>query len=321
MTALEAVSVYLPPARIPIQNLAGPLGLTDMQVRLFRRFHGLREVGRDPDSSLYDLLMSAAAGLDGLRGQEHRVRYVLHARAMPVVVPYPLNPLHDVCGALGLSHALAFTVTHQSCASGLLAIDLAGRLLAADSGPGSGGTGGQDDQGGPLALILSGEKAFTREAQMFADTTVFGEGAAACLVSAFGARDRLLSYASNVRGEFDSATGANEARLQREYRPSLAEVMLRALDEAGLTLDDIRLVLPHNVNMVTWQRMCVLLKFPRDRVLLDNIPTSGHVFCADMFANYQTARDRGLLEPGDRYLAAAVGAGGGATFAAMVFEH
>jgi 3-oxoacyl-[acyl-carrier-protein] synthase III len=315
MTALDAVSVYLPPVRVPIESLAGPLGLTDMQVKLFRRFHGLREVGRDPDASLYDLLMKAAAGLDALRGQEHRVRYVLYARAMPVVVPYPVNPLHEVCRALGLGHALAFTVTHQSCASGLLAIDMAGRLLAADVAD------GQDGQAAPLALILSGEKAFTREAQMFADTTVFGEGASACLVSAFGARDRMLAYASNVRGEFDTATGANDARLQREYRPSLAEVMRLALDAAGVALDDIRVVLPHNVNVVTWQRMCLLLKFPRDRVLLDNIPTSGHVFCADVFANYKTACERGLLQPGDRYLAAAVGAGGGATFAAMVFEH
>jgi 3-oxoacyl-[acyl-carrier-protein] synthase-3 len=40
-----------------------------------------------------------------------------------------------------------------------------------------------------------------------------------------------------------------------------------------------------------------------------------------MFANYQTACERGLLQPGDHYLAAAVGAGGGATFSAMVFEH
>ncbi len=315
MTALEAVSVYLPPTRIPIENLAGPLGLTDMQVRLFRRFHGLKEVGRDPDVSLYGLLMKAAAGLDALRGQEHRVRYVLYARTMPVVAPYPVNPLHEACRALGLDHALAFTVTHQSCASGLLAIDMAGRLLAADA------VDGQDGQPGALALILSGEKAFTREAQMFADTTFFGEGASACLVSAFGARDRLLSYASSVRGEFDSATGENDARLQREYRPSLAEVMRRALDEAGLALGDIRVVLPHNVNVVTWQRMCTLLKFPVDRVLLDNIPASGHVFCADVFVNYQTACHRGLLQPGDRYLAAAVGAGGGATFAAMVFEH
>jgi 3-oxoacyl-[acyl-carrier-protein] synthase-3 len=315
MTALEAVSVYLPPARIPIESLAGSLGLTDMQVKLFRRFHGLREISRDPDASLYDLLMKAAAGLDALRGQEHRVRYVLHARAMPVVGPYPVNPLHEVCRALGLDHALAFTVTHQSCAGGLLAIDMAGRLLAAETAD------EHDVEAGPLALILSGEKAFTRAAQVFADTTVFGEGSSACLVSAFGVRDRLLAYACNVRGEFDSATGENDARLQREYRPSLAEVIRRALDEAGLTLDDIRVVLPHNVNLVTWQRMCVLLKFPRDRVVLDNIATSGHVFCADVFVNYKTARARGLLQPGDRYLAAAVGAGGGATFAAMVFEH
>ena len=320
MTALEAVSVYLPPTRISVESLAGPLGLTEMQVKLFRRFHGLKEVGRDADASVYDLLMKAAAGLEELRGQEHRVRYVLYARTMPVITPYPVNPLHEVCRALRLGHALAFTVTHQSCASGLLAIDMAGRLLAADTaGPASNGDG--DAGSGPLALVLSGEKAFTREAQMFADTTVFGEGASACLVSAYGVRDRLLAYASNVRGEFDSATGENDARLQREYRPSLAAVMRQALDEAGLTLDDIRVVLPHNVNLVTWQRMCLLLGFPRDRVLLDNIPTSGHVFCADVFANYKTACERGLLEPGDRYLAAAVGAGGGATFAAMVFEH
>jgi len=315
MTALEAVSVYLPPERVPVESLAGPLGLTEMQVKLFRRFHGLREVGRDPDPSLQRLLMKAATGLDALRGQEHRVRYVLYARAMPVVAPYPANPLHEVCHELGLGHALAFTVTHQSCASGLLAIDMAGRLLAADAAD------GQDGQAAPLALVLSGEKAFTREAQLFADTTIFGEGASACLVSAFGDRDRMLAYASNVRGEFDSATGANDARLQREYRPSLAAVMRQALDEACVALDDIRVILPHNVNMVTWQRMCLLLKFPLDRVVLDNIPASGHVFCADVFANYKTACERGLLRPGDRYLAAAVGAGGGATFAAMVFEH
>ena len=315
MTALEAVSVYLPPARTPIENLAGPLGLTDMQVRLFRRFHGLREVSRDPDVSLYGLLMNAVAGLDALRGQEYRIRYVLYARTMPVVAPYPANPLHEVCATLGLDHAIAFTLTHQSCASGLLAIDMAGRLLAADAAAGPHG------QAEPLALVLCGEKAFTREAEMFAGTTIFGEGASACLVSAFGARDRLLAYASNVRGEFDSATGENDARLQREYRPSLAEVMRRALDEAGLALGDIRLVLPHNVNLVTWRRMCTLLNFPVDRVMLENIAACGHVFCADMFVNYQTACQRGLLRPGDRYLAAAVGAGGGATFAAMVFEH
>jgi 3-oxoacyl-[acyl-carrier-protein] synthase III len=321
MTALEAVSVYLPPVRVPIENLAGRLGLTHIQVRVFRRFHGLQAVGRDPDASPVELLMKAAEGLDALRGKEHRVRYILHARTMPVVAPYPVNPLHEVRHALGLDHALAFTVTHQSCASGLLAIDIAGRLLAGDIAAQAADAADRDPEAGPLALILTGEKAFTREAEVFPDTTMFGEGASACLVSAFGKRDRLLAYASNVRGEFDSATGENDARLQSEYRPCLAEVMRRALDEAGVALEDIRVVLPHNVNLVTWQRMCLLLDIPSERVLLDNIATGGHVFCTDVFANYRTACERGLLRRGDRYLAAAVGAGGAATFAAMVFEH
>jgi 3-oxoacyl-[acyl-carrier-protein] synthase III len=316
MTALEAVSVYLPPERVPVESLAGPYGLTEMQVKLYRRFHGLNDVGLDPELSLEELLLRAAAGLSMLPGREHRVRYVLYARMLPVVVPYPVNPLHEVCRKLGLENALAFAVTQQSCVSGLLAVDLAGRLLAADSAE------GQDPAGAPLALVLTGEKAFTREARWFLGTTIFSEGSAACLVSAAGTRDRLLAYACSVRGEFDTDLEPDPARFEREHRPFLADVIGQALQEAGLSLDEISLMLPGaNVSMVTWRRMCLYLKFPLDRVLLDNVSAAGHVFCVDAFANYQTARQRGLLRPGDRYLVAAAGAGGAATFAAMVFEH
>jgi 3-oxoacyl-[acyl-carrier-protein] synthase III len=330
LTALDEVSVYLPATRVPVERLAEPLGLSEMQVKLFRRFHKLGDILLDPDVSLYDLLLRAAGGLTALRGREQRVRYVLYGRAMPVVTPYPVNPLHDVCHALGLDHAVAFTLTQQSCASGLLAIDMAGRLLADDAARAADAADADDAKhagrspgaaGEPLALVLTGEKAFTRDARVLPETSIFGEGAAACLVSAGGARDRLLAYACSQRGEFDVVVGESAERFQREYRPSLAAVIRRALDEAAVALDDIALVLPHNVNFVTWQRLCRLLRFPLARVLVDNVPSNGHLFCADAFVNYRTARERGLLRPGDRYLVAAVGAGNGATFAAMVFEH
>ncbi|MFD0200907.1 MULTISPECIES: 3-oxoacyl-[acyl-carrier-protein] synthase III C-terminal domain-containing protein [Saccharothrix] len=309
MTALDAVSVYTPAFRVPIEDLADPLGLTDIQVRLFRRFHGLDQVRFAPDRSPGELLRAAVEGLAELRGQEHRVRYVIHGRAMPVVVPYPHNPLHDVCRQLGLGHALAFTVTQQSCASGLLAVELAGRLLAGDP----------DENA--LALVLTGEKAFTRHARLIPGTSLFGEGASACLVSANGPRDRMLSFVCAQRGDFDGEFGDREEEFQRQYRPSLAEVINRAVADAGLTLDDIRLVLPHNVNVVTWQRLCSLMGFPVQRVLLSNVPDHGHLFCTDAFANYRTARERDLLREGDHYLVATVGAGAGATFSAMVFQH
>lgn len=310
MTALEAVATYLPDRRVPIDVLVGQLGLPPMQVKLFKRFHGFREVRLDPGGTLLDLLLGAASRLEALRGREHQVRYVLHARSMPAVVPYPLNPLDELCRVLGLDHAVAFTVTHHACATGLLAVDIAGRLLADDGEPDA------------LALVLAGEKTFTRDAQLVPGTSVFGEASSACLVSSGGPRDRLLAYASVIRGEFnDRLEDLPElaARYEQEYPTSLAEAILAAVDRAGMRIDEVSLILPHNVNVVSWQRLSRRIGFPVGRVLLDNVPVTGHAFCADSFINYQTAADRGLLRPGDRYLIAAAGLG--ATFSAMVFEH
>jgi 3-oxoacyl-[acyl-carrier-protein] synthase-3 len=310
MTALHAVATYLPQQRVPIEDLAGQLGLTPMQVQLFKRFHGLAEVRMAPDQTLAGLLLSAVAQLGTLASDAHRVRYVLHARSVPVVAPYPVNPLHEVCHSLGLEHAAAFTVTHHACASGLLAVDVAGRLLAGDGDPDA------------LALILAGEKTFTLDARLVPETSIFGEGAAACLVGYRGDRDRLLSYAVSVRGEFGGRLAESPDLMdayQREYPESLAAVIAAAVEAAGVCLAEISLILPHNVNTVSWRRLCRKIGFPAGRVLLDNVPVTGHVFCADMFLNYRTAVDQGRLQPGDRYLIAAAGAG--ATFSAMVFEH
>jgi 3-oxoacyl-[acyl-carrier-protein] synthase-3 len=234
---------------------------------------------------------------------------VLHARAFPVVVPFPYNPLHELCRRLGLSHAQAFTVTQQSCASGLLALDLAGRLLAAAGDPDA------------LALVVAGEKAFTLDSRLLPDTTIFSEGASACLVRHDGPGDRLLAYASQPRGDFDGEPAEVAVRFQQAYQACMVGVIQGALAQAGLSLDDVSVILPHNVNLITWRRLAKRLGVPTSRVLLDNVPTAGHVFCVDAFLNYQTARDRGLLRPGDRFVVAAAGAGLGATFSAMVFEH
>lgn len=310
MTAIEAVASYLPEQRVSVEEVAGRVGVTSMQLRLFRRFLGLAEIRLDPDGNLLDLLSAALSRLDGLRGSEHRVRYVLYARTLPVVEPYPVNTLHELCQAFGLGHALSFTVTHHACATALLAVDVAGRLLAGDGDPDA------------LALVVAGEKAFTHDAQYIPGTSVFGEGAAACLLSLEGPRDRVLAYASNIRGEFDGRLDSQPemaGRFEREYLPSMAEAISAAISQAGLSLEDIGLILPHNVNTLSWQRLCRRIGFPTERVLLDNVQVTGHAFCADTFINYTTAAGRGLLRPGLRYLLA--GAGVGATFSAMVVEH
>ncbi|MGC5344672.1 3-oxoacyl-[acyl-carrier-protein] synthase III C-terminal domain-containing protein [Streptomyces sp. DT171] len=310
MTALRAVSAYLPPESVPVADLRTELGLNDDQLRVMRRVFGLSRVLREPEGTVADLMLATARRLDALRGREHLVRYVVHARTMPAVAPYPVNPLHEVRDALGLRHAQVFSVFQHACASGLLAVDMCGKLLAADGDPKA------------LALVLTGEKTFTPAARTVPGTAVNGEAAAAVLVGLGGDHDRVLGYATRTHGRFNAAlslTAEVAAQFQQAYPQALADVLLAAVERARTTLDELTLILPHNVNRVSWVRLCRDLGIPLEKVLLDNVPVTGHCFCADPFLNYRTAADRGLLTPGDRYLMAAVGLG--ATFSAMVLEH
>jgi len=309
MTALHAVAAYLPETRVPIEELTEQVGLRDRDIQLFQRFYGLSQVCRDP-GTLTELLLGATGKLTELAGSEDRIRYVLYAGGSPATVPYPLNPLHEVCAELGLAGATAFSLTDHACASTLLAIDVAGRLLAADNDPDG------------LALVLAGMKTFSKDTRLVPETSLFSEGSAACLVSATGNSDRVLSYATSMRGDFDGwITNEEEAaaRYGHAYPECLAEVLHQAVAEAGLTLADLSLILPHNVNTVSWRRVCKRIGLPREKVLLDNVGVVGHCFAADGLINYRTATERGLLQPGDYYLMAAAGLG--AVFSAMVFQH
>jgi 3-oxoacyl-[acyl-carrier-protein] synthase-3 len=47
MTALEAVGVYVPSGRVPIEDLAEHFGLSTMQVQVFRRYPQLAQSSRE----------------------------------------------------------------------------------------------------------------------------------------------------------------------------------------------------------------------------------------------------------------------------------
>lgn len=311
MTALREVAGYLPDRRVPLEELLGDWELPASTLDTLRRSYGYSEVRRQkPGETLLDLLVHAARGLSTLPANASRVRYVLYARTVPVSLPHPLNPLPELCELLDLREATAFSVGHHGCAAGLLAIDVAGRLLTVDGDPGA------------LALIVAGEQVFTLDETLRPEAQIFGEASAACLVSADGPRDRVLSYVALQRGDLDhwSTDRLDFAeRFAKEYTELMGEVIITAATRAGLRPDELALILPHNINVRSWRKVCRHLDLPPTMVLLDNVPLVGHTFAADSFLNYRTAVDNGMLAAGDRYLI--VSAGYGAIFSAMVLEH
>lgn len=309
-TSLVEVAAHLPKDSYSLEEAAAPLNLSAQEVRRFRRFFGLDKVRWDLQARQADLLVEAARGLTGLAGNEHRVRFVLHARTLEHVAPYSAAPLHQAVHTLGLDHAVAFAVSQHACASGLLAVDLAGQLL------------GTLDDPDALVLVLTGEKTYPHVSHYMPAVMVMGEASAACLVGLHNDRDQVVNYLTRTHGEYSDITilsAETVAKFEKAYIPTLAELIRDTVAQAGLGLDDLQVILPHNVNRYSWVMLCKLLDIPMERVLLENIPVTGHCFCADPFVNYTQARADGRLRPGDHYLM--VSAGVGATFSALLLRH
>jgi 3-oxoacyl-[acyl-carrier-protein] synthase-3 len=323
MTSLAEVACHIPPRVESVAEAGARLRMSQLEQRIFVKFLGLREIRVAPERTYADRLVDAGQALAGLRGNEDKVRYVIAARTFRDATGPSETPVHEAADRLGLRNAITFTVTEHACASGLLAVWTAGWLL-------------RDEDPDAMALILTGEPAPV-SAFYLPQVAIMGDSTAACLVTAGGQRDRLLAYAfqmspgieeilemavmrsPNMEEVIRDYSAISVKEFSRQYTENVIIVINEALADAGLSLDQISLILPQNINRISWVRICQRLDYPVESVMLDYIPVTGHCYTADGFLNYTEADRQGLLRQGEYYMIVGVGMGGG--FAAMVFEH
>ncbi|MGC5561877.1 3-oxoacyl-[acyl-carrier-protein] synthase III C-terminal domain-containing protein [Streptomyces sp. FR-108] len=304
---LDAVEIFLPERETTVEERAEAFGLSPGQVHLFRSIHGLDTLRYDPDLSLYDLVLPPARKI--LADVDPRsVKYVVYPHAVPHAGPSTVDPVQEMLTMLGLGHATAFALTQQNCAGTVSAIDVAGRLLQADGDPAA------------KALVLTGEKIFTRDLQIIFNSCVIGEAAGACLLSWNGPGDPVRSFAVRTFGEYAAGVQmtAEEHRDAGADRPRvMGELIEEAVTAAGCTFDDIDIVIPTHPNRTFWGQIVQDLGWPPDKLYLENLARYSHCLTADLMVNYVTLREEGRLVPGRNYLFLATGIG--STFTAMVF--
>jgi 3-oxoacyl-[acyl-carrier-protein] synthase III len=323
MTSLAEVACHIPEQSESVAEAAVRLGMSGFEQRLFEKFLGLREVRVAPKRTYADRLVDAAQQLRGLPGNENRVAYFIAARTFRDAATPSEAPVHEAADRLGLRHAVTFSVTEHACASGLLALWTAGWLL-------------RDEAPDAMALLVTGEPAPVAEFYL-PQVAIMGDSTAACLIVADGTRDRLLSYAFEMSPGIEEISEMAVMRspdmadvirkylsisvqeFSKRYTEKVVAVVREALEDAGIGLDRISLILPQNINRISWVRICRRLAYPVESVMLDYVPVTGHCYAADGFLNYTEAKRQGLLRPGEYYMIVSVGMGGG--FAAMVCQH
>ncbi|MFI9721210.1 ketoacyl-ACP synthase III family protein [Streptomyces sp. NPDC052396] len=222
----------------------------------------------------------------------------------------------------------------QRCNIGVSALDLAAAHL----------TSGQGD-----AVLISIADRFCgpgADRWRLRHGTVYGDGAAAAVISRTGGFARLLTTATLAdnslealaRGDEPFRTSPREATdiidlalrsdagatrfeeseaVLRTFR-LMQRVVRKALSEAGLGIDDVhKLVVPANGRGENGHHVFELLGFERERTTWEYARRTGHIGAGDWFAGLAHLVETEAVSPGDRVVLWSAGAGFTATAAVL----
>lgn len=231
----------------------------------------------------------------------------------------------DTQALLGCDNALAFDVM-AACTGHIYGLSMAEGYLAAGRGD--------------TALVIAAEKmSAILDWEDRKTAVLFGDGAGAAVLqrSENGERGILSSHLQSDGNLADllnrpgggaadpvSQSMLDEGRhlLQMQGREifknavrNMADACGRALDKAGLTPDDIKLLVPHQANIRIIEATAKKADVPMDRVFV-NVDRYGNMSSATVPIALDEAIEQGRAGPGDLVLTVAFGAG--LTWGAMV---
>jgi 3-oxoacyl-[acyl-carrier-protein] synthase III len=205
---------------------------------------------------------------------------------------------------LGLVNARTIGISQTGCLGLMTAVRLARTLIVADPAVRRVLCVSED-------VLPAGE---TREVLY----NLISDGACAVLVQHGDGPNRLVAERQVTKGYYwDCAALANE--IVAAYFPTARAIVSGLLADAGLSVNDIACVIPHNVSMRSWEILLQLTGIPADRLFGDNIAAKGHVISGDNFINLKDAEALDRLKSGDRVLL--FNFGFGASWACLLLEH
>jgi 3-oxoacyl-[acyl-carrier-protein] synthase III len=282
-------------------HLAGEESNIDMAIAAAQRVLENSDIDRDEIGMiLYAAALNSSSTLwDGNGGSPHGS--VLQLDAVPDLFKYPVSVLQT---ELDLPKASVVGINQIGCASIFAALRMARALIVAE-----------DDL--QAVLCVSADKFPAGRHRDLAYNLV-SDGACATIVRRGAGRNRIVECTQVTKGAlWDSEEIENE--IIAAYFPTATALVERTLAKAGLEIDDIALVIPHNVSLRSWEILGRLIGCPPERIYTDNIARVGHTIASDNLLNLRRATESGMIEKGDYLLLFTFGYG--SNWACMVVQH
>lgn len=232
---------------------------------------------------------------NGSVGDERKFR---ETRDVKHLMDFPASRLQS---DFGLDRAVVIGLNQQACTAMLGSLRLARMLIASEPDV-------------ERVLCVTADR-FPEGALYEQAYCVISDGAAAGVVSTEPKGFRLVACHSIHNGALGCASDDETVGTYFNYTHRLIR---ETLAKAALEIDDIRWIVPQNVNRKAWQILSRLLGIDAERVYAGTIAEVGHVISGDNIVNLKRLEDEGRLCPGDHVLLCM--AGYGLTWQATILE-
>jgi 3-oxoacyl-[acyl-carrier-protein] synthase-3 len=316
---LEAIGYHLPPTRRTVEELhaAGQVAVPPEKLR----FLGYDTVFVANGESTTDLAVSAVEDLARRSGFDiSRVDAIVYGGGLGVSsmvdpgsgfdwarvknpVPLVKFPASRLQAALGLPMVPTIGVAQLACNTFHACLRVARALVASEPAT-------------EHVLCVAADR-FPAASDRLIVYNLMSDGACAAVVARNASRCRILAQTHITRGVYWD-TEASHEQLVSAYFPLARQAVLDALTQAGITLGDLKLFVPQNVNRKSWDILRQILGLPPEKMFLANIPRLAHAVACDDVINLADVIDQGLVARGDKV--ALFGIGSGVHWGCIVLE-
>lgn len=269
-------------ARFPdLESLREAYGWSTRTHRIFDRMFGLKSTALHPDMALADSLRLSAQRLANKSPELiGNVDYLVYCHALNTSLPFDEPVLEEIARDAFGNTPEVMSVTHGSCASAIMAVQMLRELPFARP---------------TNIVLLTGEKCFFELLNYADNNGLFGEVASAVhLRAGTGGPTRVSATTAGVfEGVCEPLAKADKdlaGRYDQAFIPTMTAAAQGAMDMAGLRPGEIDVILPTHLSPFTFNRVAEQLGIPGDRVLKQNLAKIGHCFCGDLFINFDTWR-------------------------------
>ena len=310
---LTALGKYLPASIMTNDDLAGIVDTSDEWIRT-RTGISERRIAA-PEESTSTLAIAAAQEVLNKRGIDPwRVEMIVVATMMPDS-PFPSTAC-KVQSAIGAINASAFDVS-AACSGFIYGLEVAAQFIKT---------------GATRNALVIGSEVISRFIDWKDRSTciLFGDGAGAAFLEA-GKEDRFLGCVLRADGSgqnllYMPAGGTalpasvetiqnrqhflkmNGSELFQTVVPMICDVILDTCEKAGISLDEVQLIVPHQANAHIIKEVAECLEFAFERFAL-NLQKYGNTSAASIPLALMDAVEQERVSPGNYVMMVGFGAG------------